>query len=604
MKKSRFLPAQLTVLLLPIAILSGGCWYDKFEALDSQSGTGGVSASSGGQGESGGMAGSTSDGGSGSTPNGAGGSIQGTSPQAVDDFYTIVQGTTLSKNVLDNDTGSSISVIATDEADADRPPILDAEEFSISASGELTFRPHPDFWGIYRANYSIENSSGSTASAEILIRVIPLNIDLSYVEAGYGGFVIDGAIDDLLGSSLSNAGDIDRDELDDFILGAPGANSGEGRAIVVFGNPTLSQMDLEDVAALKVQVLLGDGVNLAAGISVAGAGDLNADGFDDFVVGAAEPGQDGRIYAVYGSPSFPGPERIFSDTPSSGIALLGEAGNRTGLGVGAGNFDGDSKRDLVAFSPAAGSDVSYIRAAYSPLQNGSFSSESDLKFAGDSAEQLQSTFVVPGDLFGNDGREEILVASLSRITLLRGPEVGQDWPSPVGTVSDPSDGWQSSPVNSSDKSVASAGEFDGSDGRDLSYCLGTRLDAQPSACLIVSWMPSGEFSLDQGWNIGGFSEGSAPQVSGEGDFNADGYDDLIFHDGRFAYLLWGRNALPTSDLDVSALGDNGISIKNTGSNFERAVLVGDINGDGFFDLALTEPDYGGGRGRVFVVFGN
>ncbi|MBN3907555.1 MAG: FG-GAP repeat protein [Nostoc sp. NMS1] len=49
---------------------------------------------------------------------------------------------------------------------------------------------------------------------------------------GKNGFAINGSASDSSGNSVSNAGDINHDGIDDLIIGAPGA----GKSYVVFGS--------------------------------------------------------------------------------------------------------------------------------------------------------------------------------------------------------------------------------------------------------------------------------------------------------------------------------------------------------------------------------
>jgi hypothetical protein len=65
-------------------------------------------------------------------------------------------------------------------------------------------------------------------------------IELSAIAAGAGGFVINGeSVRDYSGRSVSNAGDVNGDGLDDLIVGAYGADdpdgkSHQGKSYVVF----------------------------------------------------------------------------------------------------------------------------------------------------------------------------------------------------------------------------------------------------------------------------------------------------------------------------------------------------------------------------------
>jgi len=93
-----------------------------------------------------------------------------------------------------------------------------------------------------------------------------------------------------------------------------------------------------------------------------------------------------------------------------------------------------------------------------------------------------------------------------------------------------------------------------------------------------------------------------------GDFNGDGYDDIVASDHRWSLfngdvLIWlGRqNANGTYDLRLTA--------PELSSNFGYSKATGDFNGDGLCDLAVSAPYYyeGGPRfeqGKVFIYSGN
>ena len=64
----------------------------------------------------------------------------------------------------------------------------------------------------------------------------PAMMNLSKVD-GNNGFTLDGSVsNEVSGSSVSNAGDVNNDGKDDLIIGAQGWNSDSGRVFVVYGS--------------------------------------------------------------------------------------------------------------------------------------------------------------------------------------------------------------------------------------------------------------------------------------------------------------------------------------------------------------------------------
>src|SRR5439155_24880968 len=99
--------------------------------------------------------------------------------------------------------------------------------------------------------------------------------------------------------------------------------------------------------------LRGCGTSALAGFSVAGAGDVNGDGFADFIVGASNTdagGIDrGEAYVVYGGSNRAGTTVTLNALGSGGFTLRGfENRADAGLSVaGAGDVNGDGFADLV-----------------------------------------------------------------------------------------------------------------------------------------------------------------------------------------------------------------------------------------------------------------
>ena len=127
------------------------------------------------------------------------------------------------------------------------------------------------------------------------------------------GFRIDGASrGDEAGWSVSGAGDINGDNIPDVIVGAPRAwysfHFDTGIAYVVYGKSTTETIDLANVEEPGNDEgfsIYGARNSDQAGWSVSGAGDFNADGCPDVIVGAHHADNSGRngsgsAYIIYG----------------------------------------------------------------------------------------------------------------------------------------------------------------------------------------------------------------------------------------------------------------------------------------------------------------
>ena len=136
---------------------------------------------------------------------------------------------------------------------------------------------------------------------------LPPVINLADLD-GSNGFVING-IDaaDQSGISVSAAGDVNGDGIDDFIIGAnladPNGNSNTGENYVVFGSDTGfgASLELSTLDGTNGFVINGIDANDDNGRSVSAAGDVNGDGIDDIIIGAEDADPNGCL--LYTSPS-------------------------------------------------------------------------------------------------------------------------------------------------------------------------------------------------------------------------------------------------------------------------------------------------------------
>ncbi|MBN1336778.1 MAG: FG-GAP repeat protein [Deltaproteobacteria bacterium] len=163
---------------------------------------------------------------------------------------------------------------------------------------------------------------------------------------------------DLAGYAVSGAGDVDGDGHADLLVGAPQANAGsiDSGAAYLISTPLEGDWSLS-LASVR---LAGEASRDLAGLSVAGAGDVDADGFDDILVGAA--GYDlccsdaGAAYLLYG-PVTNSLSLSLSDARFVGVEIYDNAGDGVS---GAGDVNADGFADFLVGAvgdDAGGSDA-------------------------------------------------------------------------------------------------------------------------------------------------------------------------------------------------------------------------------------------------------
>lgn len=148
----------------------------------------------------------------------------------------------------------------------------------------------------------------------------------------------------VFGSSVAGAGDINGDGYADFLVGAEGVGAGSGVAHLYLGTTTPSAASWNGAsAASRITLTNPAGAGARFGASVASAGDVNGDGYGDFVVGAHGAGALGGASQLYFGSAMPGENSWDGASPTGRMDLANPDGARAGFGASVastGNVDG------------------------------------------------------------------------------------------------------------------------------------------------------------------------------------------------------------------------------------------------------------------------
>jgi len=199
------------------------------------------------------------------------------------------------------------------------------------------------------------------------------SLDLSALN-GSNGFVLNG-IDagDSAGRSISSAGDINGDGIDDLLIGAylASPNGGaSGENYVVFGSTAgfSSSLDLSSLNGANGFLIEGPSAGDRSGQSVSAAGDINNDGIDDLLVTAYlgdpnDASNAGEAYVIYGSSAgFDASFELSSLNGANGFVLNGaDAGDNLGFSAAsAGDVNGDGIDDILVGAYGADPGETYV----------------------------------------------------------------------------------------------------------------------------------------------------------------------------------------------------------------------------------------------------
>jgi hypothetical protein len=391
---------------------------------------------------------------------------------------------------------------------------------------------------------------------------------------------------------VASAGDVNGDGFDDVIVSLEA-----GFVLVVPGSPNGPDSD-----AAWLGAAVDDG---EFGSSVAGAGDVNGDGFDDLLVGAPTTNRDiatirsGSAYLYLGSASGPGPSPVWIVEGVASDDLFGtvvaSAGDVNGDGfdevaVGASCDDTDG-----AFGPSGRIDV-FLGSASGPSLTADWTARAEDRIDGiDFCIGFGNVVASAGDVNG-DGFDDLVAGAPAQVPAT-GPaeqlgEVAVYLGSSTGLHAEPDRlllGTNGGGLFGG--AVASAGDVDG-DGYD-DVVVGMPHDDAPlqdqGTAFVYRGGPAG-LAPQPAWSES--SDGPFAYfgvlVDGLGDVNADGLDDVLVGAGSTygwdqepgsAHVYAGSAACldPPTDADEDGTADGcDLCVGSDAS--------GDLDGDGLCAL--------------------
>ncbi|MCY1636693.1 MBG domain-containing protein [Marinifilum sp. D737] len=394
--------------------------------------------------------------------------------------------------------------------------------------------------------------------------------DYAYIY--YGGPGFDGIADITIsnedgksfGTSCEIVGDVNNDGFDDVLIGDSGYSSYTGRAHLYFGG---ASMDTNADAIWN-----GQGNYDYFGGTVEGVGDINGDGFDDMMVGASNfyyYTEKGQSYIFYGGTNMPS---------SANLTLEGDAENDSfGSAHRLGDLNKDGYNDFAV--SALGESSVYIYYGASGIN-----SVYDLKIHGSFTGNEFGTSVSNAGDVNNDGYDDLIVGAKAynnntgRAYIYYGGEPADNVADVImtGETADDLFGVSVSGVGDVNKDgyddvIVSAYGYDNKKGRTYIYYGGTNMD-NVADVVMTGYRVRDLFGLS---------------VSGVGDVNNDGYDDVIVG-------VSNENARGYADIflggaDMDHVGDFTISAELGGSNISTTVSgAGDVNNDGYDDIIVGD----------------
>ena len=435
----------------------------------------------------------------------------------------------------------------------------------------------------------------------------PLTIDPLFASAEW---TADGGLTGVqFGFSVAGAGDVNRDGYDDILVGSWLYDNGqgdEGRAYLYLG----SSSGPRTTPAWTAE---GNFPGVWFGYSVASAGDVNHDGYSDVLVGSPNytnvESSEGRAFLYLGSPAGLGATPAWTAEPNQGGAQYGRSV------ASAGDVNRDGYSDVIVGAPSYSNTQSGEGRAYLYLGSASGLGRDPVWMveSGQLNAGLGNSVSSAGDVNGDGYADVIVGASLfdngytdrGRAFLYLGRSTGLG-ATPAWTAESDQPG-----ARFGDR-VATAGDVNRDGYSDVLVGAPFYGGGNLSEGRAYLYMGSAAgLAVNPAWTAESDQTGGRMGTVGSaGDFNGDGYSDVIvgasFYDdgetdeGRATIYLGSASGLATLPAWI-------VEGNQTNANLGTSVgPAGDVDGDGIDDVIVGAAKYTNSlsqEGRALVYLG-
>ena len=450
--------------------------------------------------------------------------------------------------------------------------------------------------GYFGCSVSTIGDVNGDGFSDVIVGAYKFDQDRGKVYIYFGGAAMNNIVDRtivgevsgaLFGNAVSTPGDLNRDGYSDIIVGANHVVSPPaiGKVYIYFGEASMNTTP--DI------VLEGETLGDTFGARVSSGGDINGDGYPDFIVSALRfNSTTGRVYFY---------DYKMNGNVISDLSMSGEGTNDylSAAVSSAGDVNGDGYDDVIIGAPQTSSSPgkAYIFFGGALLNN-----IPDVIMIGEATNNYFGGAVSSAGDVNNDGYDDVIVGAMwygggtGRGYIYFGGAAMNNVPDVIMTGEGGYFG----------TSVSTTGDVNGDEYSDV--IVGAYRYSSNIGRTYVYFGGSTMNNVADVVMTGAGSEALfGTTTSTAGDVNGDGYSDVIVG-ANFTALDTGKAYIYFGGATMDNVADVVMDGQQPSDNFGGAVSSGDVNGDGFSDVIVGATwaynySYGSKDGRAYIYFG-